>query len=281
MIKKDGHTHTRYSHHGSDEPLEKYIERAIALGFTEYVVTEHAPLPTKFLDNFIGPAGAHESSAMLSTELADYKLAVARVQLKYANQIKIKSGFEIDYLQGYEKEIVQFIMSQVDWIDEIVLSVHFLPTMDGLLAPIDYEADTLATYFPEINDNPQIVFKNYLKAIQQSLNFAETLPDAFVVRIGHITLIRKYQKYFNLPAFDTSNQAYINELLLQIKQNHFQLDFNTAGISKPYNGEAYPTPDIVEKAQRLGIEFVYGSDAHQVSAVGQFYDIAESIVSNV
>ena len=44
MIKKDGHTHTRYSHHGSDEPLEKYIERAIALGFTEYVVTEHAPL---------------------------------------------------------------------------------------------------------------------------------------------------------------------------------------------------------------------------------------------
>ncbi|MGO2917138.1 MAG: histidinol-phosphatase HisJ, partial [Leuconostoc falkenbergense] len=31
MQKKDGHTHTMYSHHGSQESLDRYIERAIAL----------------------------------------------------------------------------------------------------------------------------------------------------------------------------------------------------------------------------------------------------------
>lgn len=276
MIKKDGHTHTRFSHHGSNEPLDDYIERAISLGFTEYVVTEHAPLPMTFLNHFTGPREAHDGSAMLATELAAYQKEVKRVQIKYADHIQIKSGFELDYLADYETELRQFIIMQADWLDELVISVHFLPTQDGLVAPIDFDPETLAKYFPEIENLPQVVFENYFKILQKSVRFAATLPHDFVIRIGHITLIRKYQKYFNLPKFDDDNQLRIDDLLRQIKDNHFQLDFNTAGLSKPYNGETYPTLDIVRRASHLGMTFVYGSDAHKVSDVGQFYDAAVS-----
>lgn len=281
MFKKDGHTHTRFSHHGSNERLDDYIEQAIALGFTEYVVTEHAPLPADFLANFTGPAAAQSGSAMLSTELVDYQKEVARVQKKYADQIHIKSGFEVDYLQAYEPVIRQFLMAQADWLDEIVLSVHFLPNHDHLVAPIDFDPETLAAYFPEIKHAPQAVFENYLTTIKKSLDFAATLPNQFVIRIGHVTLIRKYQKYFDLPPFDASNQVRIDHLLLQIKNDHFQLDLNTAGLRKPYNGETYPTTDIIKKARDLEIEMVYGSDAHEASAVGQDYHVVDSFLKKI
>ncbi len=273
MIKKDGHTHTRFSHHGSNESLDDYIERAISLGFTEYVVTEHAPLPTAFLNHFTGPSEARHGSAMLRTELPVYQKEVKRVQLKYVNQIDIKSGFELDYLENYESELRQFIITQADWLDELVISVHFLPNHDKLVAPIDFDPETLVKYFPEIERTPQVLFENYFNTIQKSVRFAATLPNDFVIRIGHMTLIRKYQKYFNLPKFDDNNQLLIDDLLRQIKDNHFQLDFNTAGLSKPYNGETYPTADIVKKARNLGIELVYGSDAHETGVVGQFYNV--------
>jgi len=276
MIKKDGHTHTQFSHHGSHEPLDDYIERAISLGFTEYVVTEHAPLPTMFLEHFTGPSEARHGSAMLITELAAYQKEVKRVQLKYADQIAIKSGFELDYLENYETELRQFIIMQADWLDELVISVHFLPNHDKLVAPIDFDPDTLAKYFPEIHSLPQTVFKNYFNTVQKSVRFAATLPNDIVIRIGHMTLIRKYQKYFNLPKFDVDNQLRIDDLLMQIKNDHFQLDYNAAGLMKPYNGETYPTLDIVQKANDLGIELVYGSDAHEVSAVAQFYNMTVS-----
>ncbi|MGO3364685.1 MAG: PHP domain-containing protein, partial [Leuconostoc falkenbergense] len=89
MQKKDGHTHTMYSHHGSQESLDRYIERAIALGFDTYAVTEHAPLPEKFLANFVGPQESRDSSAMALSELDDYQAQVAHVQEKYGNQINI------------------------------------------------------------------------------------------------------------------------------------------------------------------------------------------------
>ncbi|HAV51829.1 MAG TPA: histidinol-phosphatase, partial [Leuconostoc mesenteroides] len=73
MIKKDGHTHTQFSHHGMTEQLDMYIERAIDLGFTEYVVTEHAPLPQQFLEEFVGPDDARDNSAMAIDELTFYK----------------------------------------------------------------------------------------------------------------------------------------------------------------------------------------------------------------
>ncbi|AKP35735.1 histidinol-phosphatase HisJ [Leuconostoc mesenteroides] len=276
MIKKDGHTHTQFSHHGSTEQLDMYIERAIDLGFTEYVVTEHAPLPQQFLEEFVGPDDARDNSAMAIDELTFYKSEVERVKEKFKDKINIKSGFEVDYLKVYETDIRSFLQRESNWIDEIVLSVHFLPNNEGNVAPIDYESDTLSAYFSDECRNPQILFKRYYDAVIQSVNFDTGLKVP--VRIGHITLIRKYQKLLHLPKFDESIKQQITELLAIIKQKNYQLDFNAAGFSKPYNGESYPTFDIAEQAKKIGIGLVYGSDAHEVNALGLYYDEMKELI---
>ena len=53
-MKMDGHTHTQLCAHGSGEKTEKMIEKAIRLGFTDYCITEHAPLPAGFETSYEG-----------------------------------------------------------------------------------------------------------------------------------------------------------------------------------------------------------------------------------
>ena len=57
-MKKEGHTHTEFCPHGSGEDVELFIQKAIQLGFTEYSITEHNPLPKSFMDQ---ASGAHEA----------------------------------------------------------------------------------------------------------------------------------------------------------------------------------------------------------------------------
>lgn len=80
--------------------------------------------------------------------------------------------------------------------------------------------------------------------------------------------------------FDESIKQQITELLTAIKQKNYQLDFNAAGFSKPYNGESYPTFDIAKQAKKVGVELVYGSDAHEVNALGLYYDEMEKLMED-
>lgn len=53
-MKREGHTHTEFCPHGSGEDVELFIIKAIELGFTEYSITEHNPLPTRFINQASG-----------------------------------------------------------------------------------------------------------------------------------------------------------------------------------------------------------------------------------
>ncbi|CAH1850650.1 histidinol-phosphatase HisJ [Convivina intestini] len=270
MLKKDGHTHTRYSHHGSQEALSDYLDKAIVLGFDEYVVTEHAPLPTRFLSAFNQPIAARYNSALTKAELPIYKKLVEDAQQQYAQRLLIKKGFEVDYLPGYEEETFKFLKEQANWLDEVILSVHFLPNQAGDLAALDYDALTFEKYFgPDLVD-PQALFQRYFTAVLASIELANQANMR--VRIGHLTLIRIYQKRFKLPPFSADTLVQIEQVLQAIKAGGHQLDYNAAGFRKPDNGESYPTLAIVRRAIQLGIPLVYGSDAHQVSDLGQHYE---------
>ncbi len=48
VIKREGHSHTEFCPHGSGDDVELMIQKAIRLGFKEYSITEHAPLPAGF-----------------------------------------------------------------------------------------------------------------------------------------------------------------------------------------------------------------------------------------
>lgn len=98
MSRKDGHSHTEFCPHGSGDDVEQMIQKAIKMGFTQYCVTEHAPLPDSFKDHYAGVETGLTEAAMSKTDIGRYLVKIAALKQKYRSQIHIKVGFEIDYL---------------------------------------------------------------------------------------------------------------------------------------------------------------------------------------
>ena len=75
---KDGHVHTPYCPHGTNDTFEQYVERAIEVGIDEISFTEHFPLP----DGFKDPAPDNDSSIDIE-QMEDYIRDVNKIKNKY------------------------------------------------------------------------------------------------------------------------------------------------------------------------------------------------------
>ncbi|MHA8138155.1 histidinol-phosphatase HisJ [Lactobacillaceae bacterium Scapto_B20] len=268
MIKKDGHTHTEFCPHGSGDDVELMIQKAIQLGFEEYCITEHAPLPPAFEYDYAGEPTGFSEASMAFGDVDDYFAKVALMKQRYGDQIKIKVGFEVDFLPQYVDWTRSFLNQYQDQIDESVLSVHFLPGVAGKYWCVDDTTEDFELGLLESVDEPQALYQRYLEQVKASVQ-ADLGPQT-PVRIGHLDLIKKFQDDFNLPnQFDSHNQELIDEILVLIQKQHRQLDFNIAGLYKSGCNEPYLDLATIGKARQLGIPMVYGSDAHSIAEVGR------------
>ncbi|MDZ7834323.1 MAG: hypothetical protein U5K84_02365 [Alkalibacterium sp.] len=85
--------------------------------------------------------------------------------------------------------------------------------------------------------------------------------------IGHITLIYKF-----IRAHNSKDKVDWGKILSHVKANQYTLDYNFAGIDKPFYGQTYPDHRLVSAALNEGIKLSYGSDAHQSSDVGRYFE---------
>lgn len=254
---RDGHIHTLYCPHGSNDSLEQYIERAIELGFSEITFTEHAPLP----ENFTDPAPARDSS-MRKADLEQYIKEVESAKKQYASSLKINTGLEVDFISGFEEETTQFLTEYGSFLDDAILSVHFLP-INGQFVCIDFSEEEFGRIIKEAG-SIEFVYELYYDTILQSI---QTELGAFKPsRIGHMTLVHKFQHMF--PCSEPFDQ-HIERILQAVKRAGYSLDYNGAGFVKPLCRETYPPVQIARTAHSLGIPLVYGSDAHAAAGIGQ------------
>lgn len=270
MIKKDGHTHTEFCPHGSFEPVEKMIQRAILLGFNEYSITEHAPLPPAFAKVYAGAQDGLQTASMAVNDLELYINTCDSLQKKYASDIKINIGFEVDYLPGFENWTKDFLTEYGPRTQDGILSVHFQQGVSGWWC-LDYTPEDFKAGLVEHYNGFSEIYSAYFSLIQDSL-LADLGPYK-PKRIGHMTLVQKFQQSFQKDtSFSSANQESIVQLLKQIAKQGYQLDVNTAGLDKPFYQQTYPTPSILKQAKALDIPLVFGSDAHSVAEVGRYYD---------
>ncbi|MCM3670069.1 histidinol-phosphatase HisJ [Mesobacillus maritimus] len=257
---RDGHVHTRFCPHGTNDSFEAYIERALALGYTEISFTEHAPLP----DTFVDPT-PQSDSAMQKEKLDDYFEEVSKLKAQYEGKVKINAGLEVDYIEGYEAEITQFLNEVGPKLDDAILSVHFLKSSSGYDC-LDYSPNHFANMIQDYGSVEEI-YRHYYQTLLKSI-LAE-LGSYKPKRIGHMTLVHKFQrKYPVQSSFDSE----IDLILNAVKDHGYELDYNGAGTAKPLCREPYPPDAIVHKAKERGIPLVYGSDAHQAKELGQGYE---------
>lgn len=274
-MKKDGHTHTEFCPHGSFEPVEKMVQEAIKQGFKEYSITEHAPLPPDFTNDYAGELSGLQTASMAWNDLSLYFKTMEHLQYQYASDIKLNIGFEIDYLPLYENWTKDFLTEFGPRTQDGILSVHFQEGKAGWWC-LDYTPEEFEKGLVSHYQNFPAIYNGYYNLIEQSLN-AELGPYK-PKRLGHLTLIQKFEQYFQEDtAFTQTNQQQLTFLLRDIAKNNYQLDFNTAGLDKPFYQQTYPSTGIFQDAQALGIPFVFGSDAHSIAEVGRHYEVFQPL----
>lgn len=260
-MKKDGHIHTPFCPHGTSDPLEKYIEKAIAQNFSQITFTEHAPLPT----NFIDPT-PDKDSGMNPKLLTAYIEKLQLLKDEYAQDITINIGLEVDYIIGYETETRAFLDIIGPLLDDSILSVHFLK-YNNTYACIDFSKEVyldVAQKVGGISALYNLYYETVLKSIDANLGYYK--PK----RIGHPTLIHKFQLAHGETIQDDDQ---IKEVLLRMKEKGLELDVNSAGLSKSYCKEPYPPMHMINFAQSISLPLVFGSDAHSVKDLHQHYEL--------
>ena len=269
---RDGHTHTEFCPHGSREATEQFIERAIALGFESYSLTEHPPLPR----NFIDPTPDH-SCGMRQEDLEPYLLHAQELKKRYADRIEIRVGLEVDYIPGYESDVRDMLNRCGSQMDDALLSVHFLEGKGGWrcvdLSPEDFQEGLIEPY-----GSVEAVHQVYWATVKQAVE--ADLGSFKPGRMSHLSLVHKFQ--LKHPLKNPQHfRVQVSEILDAIQERGMELDLDAAGLFKPDCREIYPAPWIMAEAVERGIPFVYGSDTHSVKGVGQGFDEAKRILTSV
>jgi len=256
----DGHVHTHYCPHGTNEEISAYIERAIQLGYKQITFTEHAPLP----ENFSDPAPTKDSSMAIDT-FTSYIEELKGYQRTYDGKITIKIGLEIDYIEGHEEESKRLLCELGPNLADSILSVHFLRLGDEWFC-LDYSEKEFERIIGRFGTT-EAVYDAYYDTLEKAI--MSDLGPYKPKRIGHLSLVSKFQKKY--PSSYDSTRQMLN-LLPLIRQKGYQLDVNTAGLFKPLCKEIYPPAAILQEAVKLGIPLVYGSDSHHPSDLGRGLD---------
>ncbi|SDX58660.1 MULTISPECIES: histidinol-phosphatase HisJ [Salimicrobium] len=247
---RDGHIHSPFCPHGSRDSFEKYVEKALRSGYRTISFTEHAPLPANFEDPVPG-----KDSAMSMKDFENYLETVNKVRDLYKTDITIHPGLEVDYIQGYEREIRDFLDEYGPHLSDSILSVHFLKG-ESFWHCIDYSPEAFRQAVDDFGGIHSL-YSAYFRQIRHSAS--ADLGSCKPGRVGHMTLIRKFHHLYPSPE---GWESMAEESLPLIKSSTMELDYNGAGMMKEYCTEPYPPSFIALKAHETGIPLVYGSDAH-------------------
>jgi len=270
----DGHTHSHYCPHGSREPLRGYLDRAVEIGLRRLAITEHIPAP----DGFVDPMGPNECYGPIA-DLEPYLAECERLRDEYADRLEVLVGLEIDWLGdaqgGWHEPLLDLLDTVWDRLDHeaTLLSVHFL-------------ADTAVDGTPELamaiagpGQPPDAYHLAYYEALRRALAAGWTRGgrDMRPRRVGHLTLPRKFVR-----ALPLADPARVEEAALaaleRIAREGLQLDVNAAGLDKPDCGEIYVPEPLLGRAIEMGVELVFGSDAHAPRGVGKHRDIVVAAI---
>lgn len=257
---RDGHVHSPFCPHGTKDPFDTYIEQAITLGYKSISFTEHAPLPSQFHD-----PTPDKDSGMDPLLLIDYLKELHKLRDRYKSEIQIEVGLEVDYIEGFEKETTEFLQTYGHYLTDSILSVHFLKVENKYIC-MDF-SDQSFKELVNVAGNIEKVYHLYYETVKKAIR--SDLGSFKPKRLGHLTLVRKFQLLYPRP---TTENTLVNQVLEEVKKADMALDYNGAGWIKSHCKETYPSIDIARKAYQMGIPLVYGSDAHQAKDLHQGWD---------
>jgi histidinol-phosphatase (PHP family) len=242
IYKTDYHMHSSYSDGRSDP--EDYITSAIAAGLSEIGFSEHLTLFRDLEDWNMNPGN-----------ISPYINHIESIRNKIKN-IRIKTGLEVDFFVGKEKEIGAFLADLP--LDYIIGSVHYLGEKTVDVCPEFYEGKSINR-----------LFESYFASVT-----AAASSGLFDI-IGHCDLIRIY------GFKPSSDQEPLYRVLAKtMKMNNVAFEVNTNGRNRPL-ADFYPDRKFLHIFREENVPVCVNSDAHMPSRVGQYFDEAYELLRYV
>jgi histidinol-phosphatase (PHP family) len=239
IYRTDYHIHTTFSD-GKALP-DDYIPAAMEAGLSEIGFSEHLNLFSPDLTWCMDPQRIDEYTGYIAA-------------LKKRNSsIQIRTGLEIDYFPGREKELSEFLDGIK--LDYRIGSVHYQGERTVDLGPEFYEGKDIDSLY-------EAYFETVIKAANSGL---------FDI-IGHCDLIRIY---CYRPTTDPA--PLYRKLARAMRKNNVAFEVNTNGRNKPLQ-EFYPDPAFLHVFKSENVPVCVNSDAHMPSRAGQFFDEAYSLL---
>ena len=266
MQKFNYHSHTyRCMHADMDMSDEEYVQEYIKMGFKKIAFTDHCPEKTVIDDR--------PKIRMKYSQKDDYLNSINSLKEKYKNVIKIESGFEIEYMPGDEKNILELKHDS----DKIIIGQHFI-----------YDNDKKLKIFSksECTDEELYRYGEYIKsAIEMKIADIIAHPDIFLYRRGTFgeveekvtrTICESAEKY-DIPLEINLNYIFGKTYFENKKYNDDPFEKQVMKLPNV----VYPRREFWNIVSEYNIRTIYGLDTHrrgQVKYFDKLVDLANIII---
>lgn len=242
------HTHTTWSdgRHTIEENIQSAIQKnMISIGFSDHSFTD-----------------CDTSYCMPYEQYNHYLAEIKKMGEKYADQIQVFSGLELDYYSATEEKCTSFPFVR-DAFDYIIASVHYI-IKNGICYPIDHTPNQQKSC---VND----AFGGDIYAMAQWYYdmVCEHVERVKPTIVGHFDVITKFSL---MPEDDARYQTIARSALKRTLQTCRYVEVNTGAISRGWRTSPYPNVYLLETIWEEGGEIVLSSDSHHMDHLIYHFD---------
>ncbi len=234
------HTHTSFSDGNNtvEENVRAAIERSmVSLGFSDHCYT--------YFDL---------SYCIQSEDVARYIEEVRRVKKKYADELEIYLGIELD---GFAR------LDNREEYDYVIGDCHYVKTLDGYKA-VDLSRDDL------VNTVNEYFGGDFVKmAVSYYESYAECIKEMRPEILGHIDLVTKYGL---VNEGDTLYRTAACEALAEALKVTPIIEMNTGAMSRGYRNCPYPAVFLIDEIKERGGRILLSSDCHNANDLTFYFD---------
>ena len=248
------HTHTYRCGHADNISDEKYVEEAIKIGLKELAFTDHAPMKSGLDDR--------REMRMAYDQKQEYLDSINALKEKYKGQIKILAGFEVEYIPGLEKDLLELRKDS----DLLVLGQHFVLSDGG--------QDISRVWAAPFTERELLRYAGYIEsATKMHLVDIIAHPDLYL-----LNTMQHYGELENAIAYLICESAAEHRTPLEINLSRIATiarekgyDINDTEHVGWLNEVEYPNKRFWESAAAFGdVPVIYGIDAHHEGEIENF-----------
>lgn len=247
-LKTDGHVHTALCLHAAGS-MEEYVAAALAQGLEKIC----------FLEHFEAGINNPRRTWLTLDDFAEYRREGERLQRRYAGRIEVELGVEVGYNPA-ELSIIRRFLARHPW-PRIGISCHFLAIAGRHYNLLSRDRNTLA------------VFSEY--GVERTLQeyfalLAEAVAELPGTMLCHLDAALRHHPEVAQPLARVAAGPLLDRIFQIMAAKGMALEINTSGFDH-HRQQAYPAPDLRQRAAAYRLPLTVGSDAHHPKEVGRHF----------